>query len=84
MRYEFLSYKNRLLKVISIPCNSKVLINNFIDSHNRLVKLYEHERYLRRQKIISNLKSDAIEYAPMNMRKEEERKVNEVNISKEK
>ena len=40
MKYRLLSYKNRLLKNILIPCNGKVLINNLIDLYDKLKKLY--------------------------------------------
>ena len=68
MRYGFLSYKNGLLKVILIPYNNKVLINNLIDLYDRLVKLYEHKRYSRRQKIISSLNREAKEYVLIKIR----------------
>ena len=54
--------KNGLLIIRQIPCNSKILINNMIDSCNRLVKKCKRERDMRRQKIVSNLNYSTKEY----------------------
>ena len=84
IRYGFLSYENRLLKFIPALCNSEILINNLMDSFDRLAKLYEHEKYLRRQKITLNLNREAKEYVLIPMRNEEEQKENIVNLGKDK
>ena len=48
MKYINLTYKNRLLIIRQSPCNNEILINNMIDSHNRLAKEYKRERDMRR------------------------------------
>ena len=55
MKYTNSMCENGLLIIRQIPCNSKILINNMIDSCNRLVKEYKRERDMRRKKIVSNL-----------------------------
>ena len=48
MKYTNLICKNRLLIIRQIPCNSKILINDLIDSCNRLVKECKREKDMRR------------------------------------
>ena len=42
--------------------NNEILINNLIDSYDRLAWEYKMEKEMRRQKIISKLNSNAKEY----------------------
>ena len=44
MRYAMLVCENGLLKVMQMLCNSKVLINDLIDTYDRLARLYQQEK----------------------------------------
>ena len=62
MRYANLVYENRILTIQQTQFNNETLINNLIDSYDRLVQEYNIEREMHRQKIISKLNSNAKDF----------------------
>ena len=72
MRYANLVYENEILIIQQTQFNNKTLINNLIDSYNRLVREYKIEKEMCRQKIISKLNSNTKDFMPVSQQIENE------------